>query len=446
MSSTIIAQCTPNGSGAIALLRISGPDSFKIADNFLKLSKDKIINKATHTIHFAKAHIDNKIIDHVMVLVMQAPKTFTGEQTVEITCHNNQLIIESIIQEAIKFGARQALPGEFAQQAVLNKKIDFLQAESINELIHAQTPQAISQSLSQIQGSLSSIINNLQNKLLQALALCESSFEFLDDENINFDDQIKKLIEETILEIKKLKNNNNLQKHIRQGYRVVLLGSVNAGKSSLFNALIEEEKAIVTPIAGTTRDIIESTIILDGQAITLVDTAGLRKTKDIVESIGIKRSQEEAIKADLILFLHENKLVKSNSEQAIYKLILEQFQNKLVDVLSKTDQITEINNYFQVSVLNNTGIKELKLEITKKINNIAQINGGTYLLNKRHFHSLASCEIYLEKALKLLHLNPAYELIAINLNQAIQNIGQLTGKTVTHDVMDMIFRQFCVGK
>ena len=446
MSSTIIAQCTPNGSGAIALLRISGPDSFEIADNFLKLSKDKIINKVSHTIHFAKAHIDNKIIDHVMVLVMQAPKTFTGEQTVEITCHNNQLIIESIIQEAIKFGARQALPGEFAQQAVLNKKIDFLQAESINELIHAQTPQAISQSLSQIQGSLSSIINNLQNKLLQALALCESSFEFLDDENINFDDQIKKLIEETILEIKKLKNNNNLQKHIRQGYRVVLLGSVNAGKSSLFNALIEEEKAIVTPIAGTTRDIIESTIILDGQAITLVDTAGLRKTKDIVESIGIKRSQEEAIKADLILFLHENKLVKSNSEQAIYKLILEQFQNKLVDVLSKTDQITEINNYFQVSVLNNTGIKELKLEITKKINNIAQINGGTYLLNKRHFHSLASCEIYLEKALKLLHLNSAYELIAINLNQAIQNIGQLTGKTVTHDVMDMIFRQFCVGK
>ena len=446
MSSTIIAQCTPNGSGAIALLRISGPDSFEIADKFLKLSKDKIINKISHTIHFAKAHINNKIIDHVMVLIMQSPKTFTGEQTVEITCHNNQLIIESIIQEAIKFGARQALPGEFAQQAVLNKKIDFLQAESINELIHAQTPQAISQSLSQIQGSLSNIINNLQNKLLQALALCESSFEFLDDENINFDYQIKNLIEETILEVKKLKNNNNLQKHIRQGYRVVLLGSVNAGKSSLFNALIEEEKAIVTPIAGTTRDIIESTIILDGQAITLVDTAGLRKTKDIVESIGIKRSQEEAIKADLILFLHEKKLIKSKSEQAIYKLILEQFQNKLVDVLSKTDQITEINNYFQVSVLNNTGIKELKLEITKKINNIAQINGGTYLLNKRHFHSLASCEIYLEKALKLLNLNPAYELIAINLNQAIQNIGQLTGKTVTHDVMDMIFRQFCVGK
>lgn len=445
MSSTIISQCTPSGSGAIALLRISGPDAFIIADKFLRLlKKEKVSDQASHSIHFAKAHIGEQIIDHAMALIMHAPKTFTGENVVEITCHNNPLIIEALVQEAIKYGARQALPGEFAQQAVLNKKIDFIQAESINELIGARTPEAINISLGQLQGSLSSKINSIQNQLLQALALCESSFEFLDDESISFDNQIMDILKQTNSEISKIKSSYDIQKQVRQGYRVTLLGSVNAGKSSLFNALIEEEKAIVTPVAGTTRDVIESTVVIDGQTITFVDTAGLRETTDLVESIGIKRSREEAIKSDLILLVRDY----SEPEEQDYQNILKEFSNKIIQIQSQIDKtdIIKKDNIMPVSTVTNTGIEELKKHILERLANLKQSGETIFLLNKRHYHNLTAAQLHINKAIEMLEKNPAFELISISLNEAIQSLGQLTGQTVTHEVMDMIFRQFCVGK
>jgi tRNA modification GTPase len=454
MSSTIIAQCTPTGSGAIALIRLSGPNAFLIADGFLKIKHQKIAELPTHTVHLAKAytkpsdHLDKiKIIDQVMVIVMQSPRTFTGENTVEITCHNNQLIIEAIIQEAIKNGALLAMPGEFAEQAVINKKMDIIQAESINELINAKTMQAVNKSLEQIEGSLSSLVNDLQNELLQALALCEASFEFLEDEEITFDTQIFSILNNAKNKIEKLKTNEAMQRQIRQGYRVALLGPVNAGKSSLFNALIDEEKAIVTHIAGTTRDVIEATTSLDGQTVTFIDTAGLRSTEDIVESIGIKRSQEEAKKADIILLVHN--IFDEYYDDSFYKNLVND-NSKIINIVSKVDNpelLTFIpQNHIPLSTAGKFGINELKKIIKNKIDDLTVSCSGKYLLNKRQIHSINAAAIFIEKAIKVLDTNKSYELAVINLNQAIQNFGQLTGKTISDETMDLIFRQFCVGK
>lgn len=448
MSSTIIAQCTPLGSGAIALIRISGPDAFLISEKFLKIKNKKISDLDTHTVHLAKAYTENNaLIDQVMVIVMQAPKNFTGEDTVEITCHNNQLIIETIIQEAIKKGARLALPGEFAQQAVLNKKMDIIQAESINELINAKTMQAIGASINQIEGSLSNLVNELQNELLQALALCESSFEFLEDEEISFDTQIFDILNLAKSKIDKLQSSGAIQKQIRQGYRIALLGPVNAGKSSLFNALIEEEKAIVTHIAGTTRDVIEASTNIGDQTVTFVDTAGLRSTDDLVESIGIKRSQEEAKKADIILLVHN--IFDDYYDDCFYKKLIND-SDKIINIVSKVDNTKLIkkipSNHIPVSTNKNFGIIELKELIKKRINDLSSSNTGAFLLTKRQIHSIGAAANLVDKSINVLEKNRSYELATINLNQAIQNLGQLTGKTVSDEVMDLIFRQFCVGK
>lgn len=454
MSSTIIAQCTPTGSGAIALIRLSGTEAFSIADQFIKIRNHSITKLPTHTVHFAKAYTQSndylktlKLIDQVMVIVMQAPKTFTGENTVEITCHNNQLIIETIIKEAIRHGALHAMPGQFAEQAVLNKKMDIIQAESINELINAKTMQALSKSLEQIEGTLSNLVNILQNELLQALALCESSFEFLDDEEISFDTQILNILHDAKNKIAKLQSSGAMQKQIRQGYRVALLGPVNAGKSSLFNALIGEEKAIVTHIAGTTRDVIEATTDIDNQTITFVDTAGLRTTDDLVESIGIKRSQTEAKKADLILLVHN--LFDDYYDNSFYENIFSD-NIKIINIASKIDDIRLLDQipqgYIALSTAKNIGVSELKKIIKNEIDNLAISNTGAYLLTKRQINSINNAANFIDKAIKVLDKNKSYELAVINLTQAIQDLGQLSGKTVSHEVMDVIFRQFCVGK
>ena len=274
---TIIAQCTPAGAGAIALLRMSGDDAITIADSIAQLtSKIKLSDCATHTIHYGwVTDQDGNHIDQVLFLLMKAPRTFTGQNTVEITCHNNPFIIEQIIAQTIAYGARIADKGEFSRRAFLNGKIDLVQAEAINELIHANTQQALKKSLSQVEGSLSHWIETIQTELFKARAYCEASFEFIDEE-INFAPQIKENIKNILSTITQLKKSFDQQSQIRQGLRIALIGSVNAGKSSLFNALLGKDRAIVTNIAGTTRDVIEAGVYRDGNYWTFVDTAGLR--------------------------------------------------------------------------------------------------------------------------------------------------------------------------
>ena len=453
---TIIAQCTPRGSGAIALLRISGINALEIASVFSKLPSNKsLCDVASHTIHYGTVIEPNgTVVDQVLFMVMHAPRTFTGQNTVEITCHNNQFIIEQIIALAIANGARLAQEGEFTKRAVLNGKIDLVQAEAINELIHAQTQMALKQSLAQLNGSLSSWLISIEQELLKALALSEASFEFLDEE-MEFAPQINAMVVHVMETITTIKKTYNQQQQIRQGIRVALIGSVNAGKSSLFNALLNQNRAIVTAIAGTTRDAIEAGVYKNGNYWTLVDTAGLRQTDDMIEQEGIRRSFEEAHKADIIILAYDSSREITAEENMVYQEIAEKYPNKIITVFTKVDDIAtrpealegcERKNAISVSSKTKTNIDSLEHTIEDKITTLfAQIE-SPFLLNQRQYNLVLTLETKLAE-IKIMLENPvAYELLSIHLQDAIADLAQLSGKAISEAGMDKVFREFCIGK
>ncbi len=449
---TIIAQCTPRGSGAIALLRLSGPEALSIATQLSRLPSNKTIDSVpSHTIHAGHV-IDqkNNAIDHVMFLVMHGPRTFTGEDVVEITSHNNQFIVQDIIALAIKHGARLAREGEFCKRAVMNNKIDLVQAEAINELIHANTQLALKQSLAQVEGSLSQWIINIEQDLLKALAFCQASFEFIDEEDMEFGDQIKQIINNTCTTIDELKISFDQQQRIRQGIRIAIIGSVNAGKSSLFNALLQKDRAIVTHIAGTTRDVIEAGIYKEQNYWTLIDTAGLRNTDDIIEQEGIERSLKEAQSADIILLVIDASRKMNTQEKMIYQQIAEEHPDKIITIFNKTDlpQRTDFTckKAINVSTHNKTNIGNVEQTIKQKIEQLLSSIASPFLLNKRQFNLLLNVEQKLQQTLPLFTENIAYELLSVHLQDAIAELSALTGKSVAEDAMDKVFKEFCVGK
>lgn len=501
---TIIAQCTPRGSGAIALLRISGINALEIASKIAQLPSHKLLQDVpSHTIHYGSiVEPSGTIVDTVLFMVMQAPRTFTGQNTVEITCHNNQFIIEQIIALAIAHGARLAQEGEFTKRAVLNGKIDLVQAEAINELIHAQTQMALKQSLAQLNGSLSSWLISIEQQLLKALALSEASFEFLDEE-MEFAPQISAMIASVIHTISEIKKTYNQQQQIRQGIRVAIIGSVNAGKSSLFNALLNQNRAIVTAIAGTTRDAIEAGAYKNGNYWTLVDTAGLRRTDDVIEQEGIRRSFEEAHKADIIILAYDFTRSLSSEEKEVYQLITEKYPNKIINVMTKADykpfldspsssgsletngeiesifnshvrvdgaetspltpkgvlsrrteyspfvsseHLCESRNIIHLSSKTKTNIDSLEHAIEQKIATLFADIESPFLLNQRQYNLLLTLETKLADIKKMLEKPVAYELLSIHLQDAIADLAQLSGKAISEAGMDMVFREFCIGK
>lgn len=485
---TIIAQCTPKGSGAIALLRISGADAFDIADKFSLLASNiKVSNVQTHTIHYGQIlDHNNEIVDQVMFIVMRAPKTFTGENVIEITCHNNPFIIEKIISLSIENGARLAQPGEFAKRSYLNGKIDLIEAEAINELLNAHTQESLKKSLSNLQGSFSNYIQIIETKLMRCLALCNASFEFLDDE-IEFESQINEEINNIIDEISTLKKTFNKRQQIKEGIRVALIGSVNAGKSSLFNALLSKERAIVSNIAGTTRDSIEAGIYTSDYFMTLVDTAGLRQTEDIIEQQGIQRSFDEAAKADIILLVIDGSRTVTAQEAEIYNKILLDYPDKVINVINKSDLVSpdalsplgvypELVERFvpfsclrtngfsspvhsecsfskiekfepiRISSKTRTNINVLEQKIKEKIANLLGSNNSPFLLNQRQFNLLLELEGSLFKIQDMFNNQIEYELLSIHINEALASLSELTGKTISEKSMDTIFKEFCVGK
>ena len=447
----IIAQCTPTGSGAIALLRISGDNAIKIANKISKLTSNKqLADMLSHTIHFGWVVDEEKnIIDQVLFLLMHEPKTFTGQNTVEITCHNNPFIIQNIINCAIKAGARLAQNGEFTKRAFLNDKIDLLQAESINDLIHAQTQMALKASLAQIDGSLSAHIHQIEKDLLQAFSLSESSFEFIEEDEIEFGAQITQIIKKNICNIRVLKKNFDQQKQIKEGIRIAIIGSVNAGKSSLFNALLQQKRAIVTNIAGTTRDSIEAGIIRNNNFITLVDTAGLRKTENEIEKEGIQRSLEEAKKADLIVLVFDASRNISPEEQFVHENIINQHKRKIIFVHNKSDiKIDQKNNYnaIEVSSLNNENMCKLQETIDTKITELFSHIESPFLLNKRQYNLLSALENKLQTLKLMLQDNIDYEIISYHLKDTLASLSEFTGKTISEKSIDLIFKEFCIGK
>lgn len=449
---TIIAQCTPKGSGAIALLRISGTDAISIASSISKLAgTKKLCDMPTHTIHFGYViNQDGCPIDQVLFLLMHAPRTFTGQDTVEITCHNNPFIIADIIKVAIAAGARIAENGEFTRRAVQENKIDLLQAEAINELIHANTTVALKQSMAQLEGSLSSWMVDYENLLLNALALTNASFEFLDDE-ISFSHQIQEIVAVLRTNIKTILASCDQQQQIRNGIRIAILGSVNAGKSSLFNAILAKDRAIVTNIPGTTRDTIEAGLYKDGNYLTLIDTAGIRSTDDAIETKGIERSLKEAIQADIIILVLDASRALDDDEMTFYKECMEKHKEKIILVRNKIDgaldnSTTIGQTCIECSCKTKQNIDTIEKAIAAKIVALFDSIHSPFLLNERQAHLLSTLDQ------KLGHIEPMvqepiqYELLATHIQDALAVTSELTGKTISDKAMDRIFSQFCVGK
>lgn len=449
----IVAQCTPQGAGALAIIRISGAHAIGISNSFAKLASGKPLKECdSHTVHYG--HIlsaEGKFIDAVMFTLMRTPRSFTGEDTVEITCHNNPFIIQEIIQQAITHGARLAGPGEFTKRAFLNKKIDLLAAEAINEVIHAATPMALKQSLAQLEGSFSSWIVEIEQLLLKALSLAHASLEFLDEE-ISFDAEIGALIGAAQEKIATTKSQFNAQQHIRQGIRVAIIGSVNAGKSSLFNALLNKERAIVTPMAGTTRDTIEAGVYKEGIYWTIIDTAGLRETDNAIEQEGINRSYQEAALADIILLVIDSSRKLSPHESTLYQDFLIKYQSKVIPVHHKIDLPalcqTSLSSTTPIAVssLTRTNIETLETALLVKAQALMQKADAPFLLNKRHFNLLIALENQLTQLKHILTPPFACELVIYHLAEALGNIGELTGKSISETAVDAIFKEFCVGK
>ncbi|MCK5632172.1 tRNA uridine-5-carboxymethylaminomethyl(34) synthesis GTPase MnmE [bacterium] len=451
---TIISLCTPSGSGAIALLRISGIDAINIATKISKLSSlKKLTDLPSHTIHYGLV-VDSfgQKIDNVLFLLMRGPKTFTGQNTVEITAHNNPFIINNIIESALQAGARLAQKGEFSKRAFLNKKIDLAQAEAIKEVIHAQSEAALKASLSQLDGSLSNEIQKIETDLLKALSFSEASFEFIEDDQTEFDTQISAIVNKTLKKITHLKKTFHNQKQIKEGVRIALLGSVNAGKSSLFNELLKQKRAIVTNIPGTTRDVIESGIYQNGTHITLIDTAGLRQTNDIIEQEGIFKSGLEATKADIIFLVYDGSKPMLSSEEKIYKKLISKYPNKIILIKNKTDIENKISDRFSkhktisVSCKNKNGIKKIELLLQKRIKKLFEKFDSPFLLNQRQYNTLISLEQKLQPVMQLLQENVAYELVSFHLKESLLCTSEFSGKTINEKAIDDIFKTFCVGK
>lgn len=454
---TIIAQCTPSGSGALALLRLSGADAIIVASRISKLASGKELTQLpTHTIHYGTIVDDTgTTIDAVMFLLMHGPKTFTGQHTVEITCHNNPFIIHDIIKIAIAHGARLAQEGEFTRRAVMNNKIDLLQAEAIHDLIHAHTAQVLKKSLAQLDGSFSHWIQQIEKELLKALAFSESSFEFIDEE-MEFGERIKESINTLLATISRLKKTFDMQQQIRHGIRITLIGSVNAGKSSLFNTLLKKERAIVTPIAGTTRDVIEAGIYKADSHWTLIDTAGLRKTDDIIEQEGITRSLHEAHHADIILLIIDSTRTLTHEEETFYQTIITNYKNKIIIAYNKIDLESAAGTHLNapetiptctISSKEQINIDALEHLIENKIATLFAQADAPFLLNKRQFTLLLALERALVEIQTMLHADTiAYELLSYHLQDALAHLTELTGKSISEQGMDAVFREFCVGK
>lgn len=449
----IIAQATAQGAGAIAMLRISGAQAIEIVDTVAYLSgHKKLADQQSHTIHYGFiVDRQGQRIDQVLFLLMKAPKTFTGEDVVEITCHNNQLLIEKIIDIVIQAGARLAEQGEFTRRAVLHGKVDLLQAEAINELIHAQTSQALKQSLRQLEGSFSSWISVIEKQLLAIIAYCEASFEFLDEE-MSFELQIQDRLKKVKADITQILETFDKRQYIRQGVRIALVGSVNVGKSSLFNALINRKRAIVTDIAGTTRDTIEAGVYKQGAFITFVDTAGLRDSQDVVEKIGIDRSFQELVSCDLMLIVFDATAQYAQEELDVYHSIAQQYEGKIIFVQNKIDlgcnylPFLSPHDFIPVSVVEQKNIDRLKAAIDLKVDALMAIGQSPCLLNRRQYNLLLLLYNDLDRIDTMILKKIDYELVALLVNDAIARVSELTGKTVTEDALDAVFREFCVGK
>jgi tRNA modification GTPase len=447
---TIAAIATPLGEGGLAVLRISGPAATAVADKIF-VGKDKPSAAPSHTLHFGKIVRDGRMIDEVLLAVLRAPRTFTREDTVEISCHGGVLPAKLVLDAILEGGARLAEPGEFTRRAFLNGRIDLAQAEAVADLIHSRTELALAAANEQLAGQLSRRINRLRDDLLHILAHVEAHIDF-PDEDIAPDtrDQLLKRLEEGVAFVGQLLQTANEGQILRRGIRAAIVGRPNSGKSSLLNQLLGRDRAIVSPIPGTTRDTIEETANIRGLPVVFIDTAGLREARDEIEIEGIRRSRQSLAQAELILHvLDVNESITAEdenyfSEFAGKKRIL--VRNK-IDLPIRCEMSPGPAPTVDVSCVTGQGVESLKDAIKTMVwSGEIKAEMLQVMINSRHQDALNRARAATLRTVEALRNNATLELVALDLRIAVAAVGEIVGKTTTEDLLDSIFGQFCIGK
>ena len=458
---SIIALATPSGIGAISVIRISGEDAINIVSKkFNSISGKELKNQKTHTIHLGHIIENNRIIDEVLVSVFKNPSSYTGENVVEISCHGSSYIQQEIIQLFLKNGCRMADNGEFTMRAFLNGKMDLSQAEAIADVIASNSSASHQLAIQQMRGGITNELKDLRAKLLDFAALIELELDF-SGEDVEFADRtkFKELVATISSVLKKLIDSFSFGNAMKNGIPVAIIGEPNVGKSTLLNSLFNEEKAIVSEIAGTTRDAIEDELIIEGVAFRFIDTAGIRQTNDIVESIGIKKTFEKAENAQLLIFLIDsNKFVGSKSTfLEEIETIKNRFPNKrLLLIANKIDSLpekqrkeitTSVKDILLLSAKEKIGITTLLEELTSLVNRGALSNNETIVTNSRHFEALNNALNAINSVQEGIDLEISTDLFSIDIRECLRHLGNITGEyDVDKDILGHIFSNFCIGK
>ncbi|MFA8343686.1 MAG: tRNA uridine-5-carboxymethylaminomethyl(34) synthesis GTPase MnmE [Rhodothermaceae bacterium] len=445
---TITALATASGAGAISVIRMSGKESFSIVDQIFKGAK-KISECKTHTINYGRIlDSESNTIDDVLVSVFKNPYSYTGEDSVEVSTHGSQIVIKKIISLLTSAGARLAEPGEFTKRAFLNGKIDLAQAEAVADVINARTEASLKGARNQLDGLLSQKIETLRTELVNSSSLIELELDFA-EEDLEFlpSEKMISRIDEIVKEISTLLDTYNFGRIIRDGVNVALAGHTNVGKSSLLNYILKESRAIVSPIPGTTRDVIREDVSIDGILYRFYDTAGIRFTEDIVEREGVKRSRRSIEDADIILFIYDvvNGIDKKLLEE-VYSLTE---KDRVMIVANKSDlsDVKEKEDEIFISAKTGEGVDKLFEELNKKnLHTKTYSESSAVVSNIRHYAALQKAKEHLLKAKESLNMNMTGEFVSVDLRSSIDSLGEIIGTVTTDDILNNIFDNFCIGK
>ena len=454
---TIAAIATAMSNSGIGIVRISGDEALEVADRIFRPKKGsrKVSDMETHTIHYGYVTDGDEVIDEVMLLIMKAPRSYTCEDTIEIDCHGGVLVMKKILETVLKYGARPAEPGEFTKRAFLNGRIDLSQAESVIDVINAQNELALKSSVSQLQGAVLEKIKAIRAVVLHEIAFIESALD--DPEHVSLEgypEQLHEIMSDAHSKVKKLLDSSDNGKMLKEGINTAIVGKPNAGKSSLLNILVGEERAIVTEIAGTTRDILQEQIQIGGIGLNVIDTAGIRDTEDIVEKIGVNKSREYIEKADLIIYVVDSSTELDENDQEI----IEAIQNKKAIVLlnksdldAKTDASvlqTQLSKpILSISAKNNTGIHELETLIEEMFfSGKLSFNDEVYITNERHRQELLKAKESLSLVENSIESGMPEDFYSIDLTDAYESLGRILGESLGEDLVNEIFSKFCMGK
>ena len=463
-NTTIAAISTAMSPSGIGIVRMSGNDAFQIADTIYKgKNKDKKLSKQkSHTIHYGYIIDGEDTIDEVLVMLMRGPHSYTGEYTVEINCHGGVYIVKRILEILISHGARPAEPGEFTKRAFLNGRLDLSQAEAVGDLISSKNEYALQSSVSQLKGNIKNKINDIRNKIIYHTAFIETALD--DPEHISVDgygDELKIVVDELINEISHLLSTCDNGRMMKEGIRTVIVGKPNAGKSSLMNVLLGEERAIVTDIAGTTRDVLEEHISLQGISLNIMDTAGIRDATDIVEKIGVDKAKDHAKEADLVIYVIDASTPLDENDEEILHLIA---GKQAIILLNKSDLDMIVTKeevekqYFAINPAKNIPIIEVSVKKNQGISELEQIlkdmffegnlafNDEIYITNIRHKTALQDAYESLKKVNESIDAGMPEDFYSIDLMDAYESLGSITGETIGEDLVNEIFSKFCMGK